>query len=102
MTIRAGHKLKLLLNRVARAAALHGKKSELAKFLGVPRPRISNWLSQDRAPNGEVTLRMLEWVQAEEANQTKSPGSASTQPEPRTQHRRSANENQTSSPKRKR
>jgi predicted transcriptional regulator len=76
VTIRAGENLKALLARVNRATALRGKKKALAKFLGVGPSRVSNWLSLNRAPNGEVTLLMLEWVRAEEAKQQKSPGSA--------------------------
>ena len=76
MTIRAGENLKALLARVNRATALRGKKTALAKFLGVSRQRVTNWLSLDRAPNGEITLLMLKWVAAEEVKQKSAPGSA--------------------------
>jgi transcriptional regulator with XRE-family HTH domain len=87
VTIRAGNKLTTLLKRVKRAAQPLGKKTALAKALGVTPTRISNWLSGDRAPNGEITLLMLEWVQAEEANQTKSSRSVEAPQEPKTQLR---------------
>jgi hypothetical protein len=77
VTIRAGDNLKALLARVKRAAAARGKRSALAKFLGVPRQRVTNWLSFVSAPNGEVTLLMLEWAQAEESKQKKALGDAS-------------------------
>lgn len=87
--------LASLLARANRIASARGKKSELARFLRVPRQRINDWLSGARAPGGEVTLQLLEWVQAEEANQTKSPGGAITPPEPKTQVRKSKYEKQT-------
>jgi transcriptional regulator with XRE-family HTH domain len=75
MTIRAGNNLKALLARVNRMACERGKKTELARFLGVSRQQVNTWLSFSSAPNGEVTLQMLAWVQAEEKNK-KALGSA--------------------------
>jgi DNA-binding transcriptional regulator YdaS (Cro superfamily) len=77
VTIRAGDNLKALLARVKRASSARGKKKELAKYLGVSHVCVSQWLSARFAPNGEVTLQMLAWVQAEEAKQN-APGSADT------------------------
>lgn len=88
-------KLASLLLRANRIASARGKKSELARFLGEPRQRVNDWLSGARAPGGEVTLAMLEWVQAEEASQKQSPARAITRAEPKTQVRKSANEKQT-------
>ena len=68
MTIRAGVNLKSLLARVNQAASAHGKKTELAKFLRVRLVTVSQWLSLDRAPNGEITLLMQKWVIAQENN----------------------------------
>jgi len=82
-------KLASLLARASRITSARGKKSELARFLGEPRQRVNDWLSGARAPGGEVTLQMLEWVQAEEDNQKTSPGRASTRPERKTQFRSS-------------
>jgi hypothetical protein len=84
VTIRAGENLKALLARVNRAASVRGKKTELANFLGVPLARVSQWLSLSRAPDGEVTLEMLEWVRAEEAKQKRNRGSAITPPRRKT------------------
>jgi hypothetical protein len=68
--------MESLLTRIRGATKERGKKLELANFLGQPQTRISNWLALDRAPSGEVTLQMLEWVQAEEANKQKALSSA--------------------------
>jgi transcriptional regulator with XRE-family HTH domain len=76
VTIRAGGNLKALLSRVKRASSARGKKTELAKYLGVSHVSVSQWLSGRFAPNGEVTLQMLAWVLAEEAKQN-APGGAS-------------------------
>jgi hypothetical protein len=95
VTIRAGENLKALLARVNRATAIRGKKKDLAKFLGVGATRVSNWLSQDRAPNGEVTLLMLEWVTAEEAKQKSGPGSATNTARTKTRSTKSIYEKQT-------
>lgn len=73
MTIRAGDNLKALLKRVNRATSGHGKKTELAKFLGVPPQRVTNWLSLHRAPNGEITILLQQWVNAQEKNKN-APG----------------------------
>jgi transcriptional regulator with XRE-family HTH domain len=101
VTIRAGENLKALLARVKRATTLRGKKSELARFLGVSRQRITNWLSLDCAPNGEVTLLMLDWVTAEEEKQNKSaPGSASNTARSKTRSTQSDYEKRKTSPKR--
>jgi hypothetical protein len=98
VTIRAGDNLKALLARVTRATAARGKKTALASFLGIPRQRISNWLSFDHAPNGEVTLQLLEWVQAEEAQQKKNRGTARTAPRHKTRSTHSSYEKRKTSP----
>jgi hypothetical protein len=84
VTIRAGDNLKALLDRVKRAATAHGKKTELARVLAVSPQRVTNWLSLDRAPNGEVTLQMLRWVEAEEAKQKRDRDSVSALPRRKT------------------
>jgi DNA-binding transcriptional regulator YiaG len=55
-----------LLERLRKATAERGKKSTLAKFLGVPLANVSQWLSGVREPGGETTLRMLHWVEQQE------------------------------------
>ncbi|MBL9172844.1 MAG: helix-turn-helix transcriptional regulator [Verrucomicrobiales bacterium] len=90
--------LAQLLHRLKRAAASRGKKTELAEFLGVPLARVSQWLSGDREPGGATTLRLLEWVQAEEA---KTPSGAGTPPGEKTRSRKSSNEKPKSNPNEK-
>ncbi len=58
--------LPSLLERLKNATKQRGKKSALANFLGVPLARVSQWLSGDREPGGETTLRMLKWVERQE------------------------------------
>lgn len=43
-----------------------GKKTALADFLGAPLASVSRWLSGEREPGGETTLRMLQWVRQQE------------------------------------
>lgn len=59
-------KLPSLLERLKKATAQRGIKSELAKFLGVSLVQVSQWLSGDREPGGETTLRLLHWVEQQE------------------------------------
>src|SRR5207237_248438 len=92
--------MKQLRSRLQEAMAAPGKQSELASFLSAPLASVSRWLSGKREPGGEITLSMLAWVQAEEANKT-SLGRAQTRPEPKTQLRKSQHENQKSGPRRK-
>lgn len=60
-----------LLERLKKATAETGKKSELAEFLSratggkVPLASVSRWLSGEREPGGEVALQMDAWVTAE-------------------------------------
>lgn len=54
------------LDRLKKMTAERGKKTALAKFLGVPLASVSQWLSGDREPGGERTLRMLRWVEQQE------------------------------------
>lgn len=68
--------LPTLLERLKKATAETGKKSELAEFLkrvkkaNVPLASVSRWLSGEREPGGEVALLMLKWVELQE-RQTK-------------------------------
>jgi DNA-binding transcriptional regulator YiaG len=64
-----------LLARLRKATECRGKKSELASLLGVQLAAVSQWLSGERQPSGDTTLRLLEWVQVEEE---KNSGSVST------------------------
>ena len=73
-----------LIERLRRATEKHGRKTELAAWLGAPQQSVTDWLSGRKEPAGETTLRLLAWVTAEEAKQ-KSSGSAVTPPEPKAQ-----------------
>ena len=86
-----------LLIRLNAVAQPTGKKGELARFLGVSPSQLSPWLSGKREPGGDVTLRLLAWVQAEEAK-TKSPASVLAPAGPQTRFRESSNEKPKSSP----
>lgn len=55
-----------LLARLRAATKKRGTKSALAEYLGVPLASISQWLSGEREPGGETTLRLLNWVERQE------------------------------------
>jgi transcriptional regulator with XRE-family HTH domain len=55
-----------LLDRLKRATSQRGDKSKLAKVLGVPLANVSQWLSGEREPGGETTLKLLRWVEQQE------------------------------------
>jgi transcriptional regulator with XRE-family HTH domain len=59
-------KLKELRVRLNQATADRGMKSRLAKFMRVPLPNVSQWLSGKREPGGETTLKLLQWVEQQE------------------------------------
>jgi transcriptional regulator with XRE-family HTH domain len=58
--------LPSLLARLNRETSETGRMSALAKFLGVPLASVSRWLSGKREPGGEITLRLLHWVEQQE------------------------------------
>jgi len=76
-------KLPALLKRIKKATEPRGTKTQLAKFLDVPLSKVSQWLAGENEPGGETTLRLLHWVEQQERQKIKSPGSASTPPEPK-------------------
>jgi len=59
-------KLPALIKRLNEATKERGTKTALAKFIGVPLPKISQWLSGEHEPGGETTLRLLQWVEQQE------------------------------------
>jgi transcriptional regulator with XRE-family HTH domain len=79
------------LNRLTKES---GKKTELADFLGAPLASVSRWLSGEREPGGETTLKMLHWVQEQERQQN-TLGSATNTTKGKTQVRKSKYEKQT-------
>jgi transcriptional regulator with XRE-family HTH domain len=90
--------LQGLLAKVKRLTQAKGLKARLAATLGVPAPRISEWLAGKYEPSGETTLRLLHWVEQQEAQQKTSPGSASTLPGPKTRMRNPDEKKSKSSP----
>jgi transcriptional regulator with XRE-family HTH domain len=82
MVRRTTPKIDRLIARLKNATRGHGDKTMLARKLGVHPQRLNDWLSGTNVPGGEVVLRMLEWVTAQEAQfqQTKRAGSALTRP----------------------
>jgi transcriptional regulator with XRE-family HTH domain len=55
-----------LIEQVKRKASKPGAKSQLARALGVAPARISEWLSGEKEPGGEYTLKLLHWVEQQE------------------------------------
>jgi transcriptional regulator with XRE-family HTH domain len=72
-----------LIRRLANLTSTRGRKVALAREYGVSRQAVDNWLSGKSKPKSETLLRLLEWVQAEEAKQKSSAG-ADTPAEPKT------------------
>jgi transcriptional regulator with XRE-family HTH domain len=80
--------LKNLRTELNRLTEESGKKTELAGFLGAPLASVSRWLSGEREPGGETTLKMLRWVQEQES-QPNAPGSVTSTAKGKTQLRSS-------------
>jgi len=58
-------RLELLRRRLRRACRESGTRAQLARFLGKPLPRVSEYL-RDKDPidmGGETTLACLEWLE---------------------------------------
>jgi uncharacterized protein YjcR len=90
VTKKATPRVDSLLDRIEGVCI---NKAALARSLGVSPTHIKKWITQRKyEPGGEVTLAMLEWVQAEEGKAKRSPGRAATRPEPKTQLRRISHE----------
>jgi hypothetical protein len=49
------------------ALAPPNAKARLARYLGVPRQRVTDYLNGRRLPDGEMTLRLLHWLAASHA-----------------------------------
>jgi transcriptional regulator with XRE-family HTH domain len=56
-----------LLKKVAVLAKPRGMKAKLAAELGVPAPRISEWLAGKHEPSGDIALKLRTWVSRLEA-----------------------------------
>jgi len=95
--------MQALMSQVAKATRAPGKKKELATALGVPAPRVSEWLRKNNpvVPSGETTLRLVKWVIKQELQQN-TLGSATNTTKGKTQSRSpSQHESTKSSPKKK-
>ena len=67
-----------LLEAARRLTRPRGQKKALADALGVSPSRVSEWLAGDCMPDGDRTLRLLNWVERQEAQQTKRPAGGTT------------------------
>lgn len=66
-------RLDALLREVRQICWRRGKRAELARFVGVPLPRVSEWLSGRVRPGGEATLAILAWWQSQEERNRPQP-----------------------------
>jgi transcriptional regulator with XRE-family HTH domain len=64
-TLGVKSEIEKLVARLKRATAKPGKKAELARFMAVAPPRVSEWLS-GQEPGGEYALKLLNWVEQQE------------------------------------
>ncbi len=57
-----------LLERVRKLTQGHGTRKALAEYLGIHPARLSAYLAipPTKRPNGEMTLQILAWVDAQE------------------------------------
>jgi DNA-binding transcriptional regulator YiaG len=62
-------KLEGLLRRANELTEKSGKKSELAKSMSAPLASVSRWLAGRRKPSADKLLRLLQWVEQQEAKQ---------------------------------
>lgn len=70
-TVRPGSATPLwniLAAQVRVELAPYGAKSRLARYLGIPRQRLNDFLAgHSRMPDAELTLRMLHWLAGKRA-----------------------------------
>jgi transcriptional regulator with XRE-family HTH domain len=59
--------LKGILAKVAAFTKAKGAKGKLAKTIGVPQSRLSEWLAGKHEPSGDIALKLLRWVERQEA-----------------------------------
>lgn len=93
--------LDALLDRLKLLTSMPGAKTALAADLGVPLPRVSEWINKRFAPSAETVLRILRWVENAE-HQSKSSSSGEAPLEQKTRRKESiSHEKHPSSRKRK-
>jgi len=90
-----------LLDRLNHATARRGMKTVLAKVMRVPLANVSQWLSGEREPGGETTLRLLHWVQKQEEKLNDPSSAINTTGVTATRPRKTLHENQKSNPRKK-
>jgi hypothetical protein len=79
-----------LLSTARRLTKARGMKTQLAKAVDAPLPRVSDWLAGNYLPSGERALKLRDWVRQQEAQQQQqSPGSVTPPPGPKTQSKAS-------------
>lgn len=87
-----------LRKRLALLTRPRGARAALARLFRVSPQAVNQWLSGDSNPTAETTLRLLQWVEQEEAKQKTLGGACNTAKSKRTRARKSS-ENPTQSPK---
>ncbi len=90
--------IQKLIERLKIVSSVPGRKKFLAERLDVSPARISEWLSGEKEPGGNYTLRLLQWVEEWEREQQKRPGSASNTARARVQSERKYEQPNTSGP----
>lgn len=62
-----------LADQLRLALQIRGAKARLARHLGLPRQRISDFVTNRRLPDAEMTLRILHWLAKLQAGRDSSP-----------------------------
>lgn len=62
----------VLSGELDKALKTPGARARLARYLGVPRQRITDFTKGRRLPDGETTLRLLHWLVATRGGQDPS------------------------------
>lgn len=86
-----------LLDRLKEVTARRGAKAELARHVDASMSEVTLWISGKRVPNGDTTLRILQWVEDQECK-PKSPADGGTPAGPQTRKKQNDHELPKSSP----
>lgn len=90
-----------LRRRLKTATRKYGARAALARTFKVTPQAVAEWLSGASAPTAETTLRLLEWVTAEEAKQKRSAAASHAATARSTRVRKSKHEKPNSDRKKK-
>jgi transcriptional regulator with XRE-family HTH domain len=84
--------MRTLIDRARRVVEAKGRGARiaLAGVLGVSPSRVSEWLADKGDPSGSATLQLLQWVEAEERQQTENPSGDATPPGRKTRNPKSS------------